>query len=147
MNDPTSHDTGNTWHAADCQERLPFVCERAPWALRARNRHVYRFFPVPARWDAAVAACAAVHAHLVTVTDSDEHSFVASLAQRAFWIGGTAREPGRFRWLTGDAMDFSNFAPGEPDLKQAPTCVVVDADHLWHDRPCTQGYPFVCEID
>jgi cysteine-rich repeat protein len=147
LREPAVKHFGGTWGTAPCKQALPFVCEREGWKIHGQDNHAYRIFFQPLDWDAAAAACAAAGAHLVTVGDRDEQAFVSPQAQVLLWIGGNDRKARRqFQWVGGQPFAFAAFAPGEPDGAEAE-CVALGVDGLWHDRPCSERSPFMCEVD
>jgi cysteine-rich repeat protein len=142
-------DPGLTWTSVPCERPLPYVCEKGAWSLRAATNHAYRVDLHAVTWAAARSACVAAGAHLATIADADEQSFVAALAAEDMWIGATdeGRE-GRFEWVTGEPFSFSRFAPGEPDDRaHTDNCITLASDELWHDRNCGLVRGFVCEMD
>jgi hypothetical protein len=63
-----------------------------------------------------------VSGHLVTIGSAGENAFVLSLLAGltgdwlGVWIGATDRDTeGDWRWVTGEALSFSNWAAGQPD--------------------------------
>jgi cysteine-rich repeat protein len=139
----------SAWHVTACDQRLPFVCERAGWAVEPARNHAYRLHLTPQRWEQAAATCRAAGGHLATITDVEEQSFVAAQAAVGFWIGGhDSKREGAFEWSTGEPFTFRRFAPGEPDDEwDTDDCVFFGPDELWHDRVCDLRNPFMCEID
>jgi hypothetical protein len=136
------------WTAARCDRPLPYVCERAPWTVRAENRHGYKAFFRPLPWDGARAACAALGAHLVTIADAAENDFMSAQAHAPLWMGAHDRvAEGAFAWITGEPFAFTAFAPLEPDDLGDADCVAMGPDRLWHDRACATAYGFMCEIE
>ena len=101
-----------------------------------------------ARDDAAFRTYLGKHGHLVTITSAAEQNFITSTFPQAFttsWIGAyqdtTApdySEPaGGFRWVTGEPMTYTAWAPGEPDnggnTGVAQNYVILGANGLWDD--------------
>jgi len=94
----------------------------------------------------AYAACAAAGGYLATITSAGEQALVTSVQNDAQnpWIG--ASEDGIdtdavFRWVTGEAFGFTNFATGQPDddanLGGNGECLhLVDAAGRWNDTNC-----------
>jgi cysteine-rich repeat protein len=138
-----------SWQPVDCSRPAGSLCERAPALLRPRDRRAYRPFFFEQSWPEARTACAALGGHLATITDADEQAFLAASVGREFWIGATdqARD-GHFTWITGEPLAFRAFAPREPDNESGHSyCVWVGTDRVWHDRPCAQKAPYVCEFE
>jgi hypothetical protein len=138
------------WRAAACATPAPYLCERAGWIIRERDRHAYRLSRLAHTWRAAQESCAQSGAHLATITDADEETFIEGTFPGKVWLGATdATKPGAFAWTTGEPLRYTKWAPREPDQSngKATYCLALDVDGLWHDRHCEDGYPFVCEID
>lgn len=106
------------------------------------NGHWYEvvlFEPdAPSGWERAKMQAYARGGYLATITSADENAFVVNLISNpAYWthmadgyrdwqywngplIGGyqasTAKEPSEgWRWITGEAMDYQNWHPHQPD--------------------------------
>ena len=89
-------------------------------------------------WSTMRTAASAVGAHLATVTSAGESAFLVDnvLAGNFCFIGGfqpdDASEPsGGWRWVTGEALTFTNWSPGEPN-NYRPS-VDEDVMALWGD--------------
>jgi hypothetical protein len=84
-------------------------------------------------WTEARAAAEAGGGYLATVTSQAENDFLRSqfaaslfdnggegtppIGSRYAWIGLFAETPqSEFQWVTGEQLDFTNWAPGEPNL-------------------------------
>jgi hypothetical protein len=57
----------------------------------------------------------------------------------------------RWMWTTKHHLmpiDFSRWAPGEPDARSTMHCMMMyrDAGYMWHDGLCTDKHNFICEI-
>jgi hypothetical protein len=143
------------WVRRDCAEALPYVCQRAAWAVLGKTSQAYFVHPRPQYWDDARDTCARLGGHLATLTSADELAFVLNRAmipglygETNFWLGATDRaQEGRFAWITGEPFAFQAFHPGEPDnLDGLQHCLVLNTStQRWHDRHCETRYPFVCE--
>ena len=72
-------------------------------------------------WDAAQASAAAGGGYLVTIRSGEEQDFVQSLMldtaapTGGFWIGLIEQGEGNWNWATGEAFQFNNWAPEQPD--------------------------------
>jgi len=117
--------------------------------------HCYLFFEDPEPWLQALTICGALSpmAHLVTVTSSEETTFLAdSLGLIDWWDGRTdAQAEGTWVWHNGEAMVYTNWRTGEPNnaTTLGEDCGVLEGDNLglWDDRTCTDEYAYVCERD
>jgi hypothetical protein len=102
------------------------------------------YFPISSRtFDGARSACAAAGAHLVTITSAGEQTLVNTVGTGERWIG-LARFSGStsFRWVTMEAMTYTNWAAGEPN--GSGYCARLRTDG-WADISCSQYFPAVCE--
>lgn len=69
------------------------------------------------------------------------------------WLGGTDwTVEGTFVWEPyGDKMNYTNFAPGEPNNLNNENCLLIDGpDHkhhqyLWDDRDCDKSESYICK--
>jgi hypothetical protein len=72
----------------------------------------------PQWWPIARAEAEAVGGHLATITSHAENEFVRPLVTdgqfNVYLIGGH-KVDGQWRWVTGEAWDYSNWYPGEPN--------------------------------
>ncbi len=140
-------DSGSGWATADCNRPLPFVCEQRGWKFRYSDRHAYRLFFARSTWKEAAAACAASGAHLVTVGDPEEQPFIALTGTTVFWIGASNERVGQYEWVNAEAFPYRAFAPGEGVTHRTRQCVAMGNDDLWHERPCSDLLPYMCEVD
>lgn len=131
------------------------------------NGHEYQAFVVPTgiTWTAASVQAAALGGHLVTITSAEENAFVFGLVNspeywtnffgfRAGgpWIGliqstGAAEPAGGFQWVTGEAVSYTNWAPGEPNNNGSGerygvlwSLTAGGRAGFWNDFP-VNGYP------
>jgi formylglycine-generating enzyme required for sulfatase activity len=110
------------------------------------GRGRFEFVSADLTWPAASAAAAARGGYLATFRDATE--LAEAMAQvgpgipgnlNGFWIGATDRAvEGSWRWVTGEAFGFAQWAPGEPnDLNNSDYAAVAgDAsgeEGKWYD--------------
>lgn len=89
----------------------------------AGNGHWYDYVDTGViSWDDALAAAASsahngMQGYLATATDAGEDQFISSLANNAFgYLGASdADSEGDWKWITGEAWSYTNWAPGEPN--------------------------------
>lgn len=142
-----------TWTFASCENARAFICEDAGWMIDPKSHHAYRAFFSEPSWMAARQTCPTFGGHLVTVTDSDEHEFLAAHFFGSFWLGAAKSGPGAdtWSWLTAEPFVFRAFADGEPDDGASAACLALGTDRRWHDRPCDGSwkgpYGFICEVE
>ena len=109
----------------------PAVADPVTTATWSENGHQYAVMLAPSiTWDAAAAAATELPGgnwHLATITSAAEQQFIEglSLAGRAFWLGGF-QAPGSispasdWSWVTGEALSYLNWAPGEANDYRGP---------------------------
>jgi hypothetical protein len=116
------------------------------------------FTTTPLGWVAARDACEALAppAHLVSVTTAEEHGLAFEMiGARSVWMGASDRAlEGEFRWVTGEPMLFTAWAPGEPNNGAPSTtpenCAILLNDDAtrpgtWDDRACGSTRAYLCE--
>lgn len=87
------------------------------------NDHYYQVFYRDSfiRWSDALLHAEALGGYLATITSVQENDFVTALTNSPngpleSWIGFTDEAvEGDFRWITGEAVSFTNWANGEPN--------------------------------
>ena len=111
------------------------------------NGHEYRLIPSYKTWAEAKLDCEARGGHLVTITSSAENTLVTGLTHMgSVWIGLTDEiTEGEFQWVTGEAVDYTNWAPGEPNDAGGEDYTELYDSGEWNDIPSGQSHPYVCE--
>ncbi|WP_017652856.1 DUF4347 domain-containing protein [Fortiea contorta] len=69
-------------------------------------------------WDAAQAEAVSLGGNLVTINDAAEESWLRSTfsTTERFWLGiNDVQVEGQFRWVSGETVTYTNWAPGEPN--------------------------------
>jgi hypothetical protein len=75
-------------------------------------------------WYAAKAFCEKKGGYLATITSQSENDFVwGNLASKSpnsggTWLGATNDKSGVYKWITGEAWSYTNWATGEPNNAQ-----------------------------
>jgi hypothetical protein len=128
------------------------------------NGHYYEAVDGPMSWNAAAVGAASLEwegclGHLATITSAAEDEFIlTSVGGRGgFWLGATQQpgsvEPdGGWTWITGEAWDYTNWYPDEPnndgDEKYLMT-VWWDTSNRWNDEeePPYDVYGFYVEYE
>jgi cysteine-rich repeat protein len=114
--------------------------------FRVVNRHCFTRHTEPRTQAEARSACQDEGGDLWSVNTEDEgNSAVTRLAlSGAQWLGMVV-EAGTPRWLSGESLDFQNFAADQPGMAK---CVALTADgsaNAWRSSACAMQLPFVCE--
>ncbi len=137
------------WNDSTCDRTLRFLCEREPWTIDPATGHAYRVRYRRRTWVEATNDCAAVGAHLVSITSQTEQDFVQSMPHPSGWIGGfQGPQEGPFNWVTSEPFDFEAFGDGQPDdFNGVEDCVEIRRDGTWNDLPCDDRRPYLCERD
>ena len=138
------------WNDLACGNTRRALCERPAWVTDPMTNHAYRVFYALRTQPEAIADCAALGAHLATVTSEEEQAFVTTLAGRDTWIGlfQGPNETGWF-WSTGEAFAFHAWSANQPDdFQGGEDCAhVYGGTGLWNDRACTTRLPYLCEVN
>ncbi|XP_062989368.1 pulmonary surfactant-associated protein D-like [Elgaria multicarinata webbii] len=101
-------------------------------------------------YDTAKASCSHMGGAVAVPRDAAENS---ALQQMVSWhnkrvvlgIHDMGTE-GRFEYLDGQVIGYSNWAPGEPNNVGNEDCVEMHPDGTWHDRSCAIPWLIVCEF-
>lgn len=93
----------------------------SPVFTNPTNGHYYALFS-PATWTWSERAASALGGHLTTIRNQGEQNWVFNTLasyngmNRMLWIGfNDVAKEGTFRWASGNAVTFTNWAPGEPN--------------------------------
>nr|XP_046272981.1 lactose-binding lectin l-2-like [Scatophagus argus] len=120
------------------------------------NGRCYKYVSTHLSWADAELHCVSEGANLVSIHSLEEQTFVKDLiknfdhSEGYTWIGlhDIPREGG-WMWSDGSAVNFTFWAPGEPNNNQGGN---EDCAHLnfgtnrkWNDICCDSTYPSVCE--
>ena len=63
------------------------------------------------------------------------------------WIGlHDSSSEGRYVWLDGSAIPFSEWLQGEPNGRTSENCITQSFLSGWADRPCSEKMAFICEV-
>ncbi|XP_042315139.1 pulmonary surfactant-associated protein D-like isoform X1 [Sceloporus undulatus] len=92
-------------------------------------------------YDAAQANCEHMGATLAVPRDVAENKALQKIVtwhnRRAILGINDMATEGIFKDLNGQVIQYSNWAPGEPNNAGNEDCVEVHPDGKWHDRGCT----------
>jgi hypothetical protein len=86
-------------------------------------------------WEVAFDMAESMGGHLVTLTSEEEDSFVSSSfdCSDISWAGGINLN-GEWDWITGEAWDYTNWTPGEPNGGDGAHIEVFFSNCRWNDR-------------
>ncbi|XP_048733096.1 perlucin-like protein [Ostrea edulis] len=105
-------------------------------------------------WFNALKMCEIHDSYLVHIDNVDENVFITHLLQTSntnnTWLGATDwTVEGTWLWEPhGHKMDYTNFAPGQPNNYHTQNCLLMDAAHhyQWNDLGClTSTRHYICE--
>jgi hypothetical protein len=116
------------------------------------NGHDYLFVVTPRDWGAAKTTCELNGYKLVTINDASEESFLqyeeSYRGGGQWWIGYHDQGiEGSWIWDDGTVINYSNWAPGEPNNDKNQDCAQdnYNGSGQWDDNYCTAGLKFICE--
>lgn len=123
---------------------------RRPADARHFGGHWYKAVFEKGSWKQAKQRCEEMGGYLACVGSAFENRFVARLAAgRTVHVGGTDEgTTGKWRWVSGDDMTYTNWGPGIPDGVGHQHYLRIRSDGKWDD--VHDPYPadgFVCEWD
>lgn len=141
-------EAGSQWNDLNCVTPRGALCQRRGWTVRPTDGHAYRLWLRASNYSDAASACSAIGAHLVTLSNASERSFVRTIARGStVWIGLDDRaSEGTFRWVNGEPLDEVAWSAGEPNNSGGDEdCTQALPNDQWNDLACTALLPFVCE--
>lgn len=89
-----------------------------PGGTKTYNGNTYKFTSSSQTWEEAEAEAIQAGGHLVTINDRAEETWLRENFSKTegLWIGiNDAQQEGRFEWASGEAVTYTNWAPGEPN--------------------------------
>ncbi len=101
--------------------------------------HTYAQISGVMSWTAAKADAESRGGYLATITSAEENSRVVAAASLDYlWLGGSdASSEGTWTWLSGEAMDYSNWGSGEPNDSSGEDYLTLTAARQWNDTTNT----------
>lgn len=127
---------------------LPVLAQPVYWS---GNGHYYELVPAQGiSWQQAHQAAqqrcyVGRQGHLATLSSAAEQAFVWSLIANCgsigsqFYLGGYQKTPGSgdWRWVTGEPMDYTYWAPGEPNNLSYETVITIGlfCSGQWNNVP------------
>jgi len=105
-------------------------------------------------WEEAQAEAVAKGGNLVTINDADEYAWLQETfgAKQSFWTGlNDAEQEGEFVWASGEAVTYTNWAPGQPNGglrgKQDYVRMNFGKQRLWDDVTGRRSLFGIIEIE
>lgn len=126
------------------------------------NNHVYVAFNDTSidSWEKAEEYCESLGGHLATITSAEENDYVYNLLKTNYdsaYIGLTdSKEEGVWEWVTGEPVEYTNWADGEPNNERGIENYAMfyyrHEDGRWNDGDFghgtyRSGRVFICEWD
>ena len=103
---------------------------------RTYNGHTY-LLSTAGTWAEAQAEAKRLGGNLLTINDAAEEAWVRSTfsASERLWIGlNDADVEGQFKWVSGEAVTYTNWAPGEPNNSgSAQDYGTINFNNQWDD--------------
>jgi len=118
-----------------------------PWIKNPGTGNFYAL-TAPMSWMAAEACAQAWGAHLVTLNNWEEESWIKDTFGRdeSFWIGfnviGREHHEGSFAWSSGEPVIYTNWGPGEPNNIRGEDVAHMGFGDAWNDlsrHACLRG--------
>lgn len=103
-------------------------------------------------WFSASAHCEKLGGHLATITSAEEQAFIESYMNAVSfsdvaWIGAF-NDGVKWRWITDEAYEYTNWAPGQPDCsgsKEFFAYINYQTFGQWNDGTHDGKIAFICE--
>ena len=125
------------------------------------NGNRYEVVSQTMSWEDAKREAERRGGYLATITSAEENALVQNLIaggdRRCYWIGGYCENDRVWKWVTGEPMNYTNWAPGEPSnsgRNQDKMCIIrrpynnrVALGQWDDDRNTINEYGFVIEWD
>ncbi|MCA9062796.1 MAG: DUF4347 domain-containing protein, partial [Planctomycetaceae bacterium] len=113
----------------------------------------YKLISTAASWADAKAAAEAmsvlgIQGRLVTINSADENTFVQSVAAgNSIWLGASdTGHQDAYVWVSGEAVTYQNFAPGQPDGSQWADGLLMQSNGTWLDSDETTSQKYIVEF-
>ena len=104
-------------------------------------------------WQAAQSEAQSLGGNLVTINDTAEENWLQLVfgSSQGYWIGiSDAAQEGAFTWASGETVDYTNWAPGEPsdsEGNQDYGWMNFGANKQWDDNYGSSVMQGIIEID
>jgi hypothetical protein len=117
--------------------------------MGAFNGHHYYCSTAAATWPTAKASCEANGGYLTVINGAAENAYLANLLTlQSAWIGLSDTETeGNFQWVNGDALDYTNWYPGQPNnYNGSQDYVELLNNGQWNDQYNHFALEYIMEI-
>ena len=137
------------WRSQGCAKKLGYVCERSPAFVFPVDHHAYRLRTGAVDINGARDACVADGGHLAALETEAERLFVGKNVGIAAWLDAAdSATQGRFVWPSGQPVDPTAFAIGQPDgTNDAQDCLLFNPGDKFADAACSELHAYICEFD
>ncbi|XP_029194429.2 uncharacterized protein LOC114960275 [Acropora millepora] len=130
------------------------ACPKGYSKVPQGSRSCFKVNTTPLTWDDSIYGCALDNGSLASLQSKEEADLVVSLIRASneseAWIGlHDSSSEGRYVWLDGSAIPFSEWLQGEPNGRTSENCIIQSKGTFlsgWADRPCSEKKAFVCEV-
>jgi hypothetical protein len=138
---------------------FPTISYSASYQQHYSKKSRYKVITKPMLWHEAKRYAESIGGHLVTIRSKKENQYVANLARskgvkRSFWAGlSDEAKEGRFVWVTGEPLTYTNWHSGEPNNKGNEDYLEIGwhSKYSWNDGPSNyksnNKQPFVVEFE
>uniref|UniRef100_A0A8C3SGA8 C-type lectin domain-containing protein n=1 Tax=Chelydra serpentina TaxID=8475 RepID=A0A8C3SGA8_CHESE len=101
-------------------------------------------------FETSKATCSQAGGLLASPRNSAENTAIQQIVVRhnkAAYVGiNDIETEGSFKYLSGEAIGYSNWAGGEPNNLGTEDCVEIHSDGKWNDRSCNEKRLIICEF-
>jgi len=120
----------------------------ATYGINVSRWPAYSVNDTAVTWAQARDACVAAGGNLAVVDDAQESATYGNLGAQ-YWIGGSdAAQEGTWRWVTGQALAYTNWAAGQPDnAGGVQDALTIRPGGAWSDENGATARPYLCEFD
>ncbi|XP_068212227.1 macrophage mannose receptor 1-like isoform X2 [Palaemon carinicauda] len=151
------------WYNERCNELKPFLCkhseDQAPspgppvtghcpdetWTS-SPGAYCYMSVLESKSWNDANAHCLFLDGNLTSIHSDDDNTYIkhaVKVMKSSIWIGLIQKKSG-FGWSDRTALDYLNWADGEPSYDYEKCTEFLQEDGKWNDMPCDSYLPFIC---
>ncbi|KAL0992746.1 hypothetical protein UPYG_G00097860 [Umbra pygmaea] len=157
------------WNDSPCNQSLPSICKKTAQKTDGQLKDHgckpgWKWHSPACYWvgeeqvtfEEGKKACAGSGATLVTITNRFEQAFVNSLlfgrSGQSFWIALLDQgSPGKFHWISGDEVAYTNWNRDQPGGSIKGGCVTMATGYalgLWEVKDCTTARAkYICRLN